>query len=100
MVVADGWTIQTANAYCRDRRSKGCHRRRMKLHGSINTNLSDAIASAERLRGKPVYAETLNHWNELLREARRVSANHQGFARSPLDALINRLETELAIRPR
>ena len=72
----------------------------MKLHGTLNANLTDAIASAERLRGCPIYPETLGHWNDLLREARRIRADQQEHQRAPLDMLIARLESQIALRPR
>jgi hypothetical protein len=65
----------------------------MRLHGTIGSNLQDAIASAKRLRGHPVYPDTLAYWNELLHEARR-SRSEGGSA--ALDGLIAQLEDALA----
>jgi hypothetical protein len=42
----------------------------MKLHGTLAANLEDAIASAERLRGRRIYSDTLDYWAELLSQAR------------------------------
>jgi hypothetical protein len=72
----------------------------MKIHGTITSNLEEAIKSAERLRGHPVYADTLAHWQELLREARRRRMDEQETRRVPLDVLIVRLENEIALRER
>ena len=44
----------------------------MELHGSLVVNLEAAILSAQRLRGRPLYPETLQFWSELLEMARRV----------------------------
>jgi hypothetical protein len=46
----------------------------MELHGSIANNLASALKSARRLRGRPVHADTLAHWAELVRHARRELA--------------------------
>jgi len=86
--VRDGLEMGSYHATARQ---KPARRGTMKLHGTINSNLSDAIASAERLKGKPVYPETLTHWIELLFEARRIRGVQQDFQRSPLDGLIDRL---------
>jgi hypothetical protein len=72
----------------------------MKIHGTITNNLEEAIKSAERLRDHPIYADTLAHWQELLREARRRRMDEQDNKRVALDVLIVRLENELAIRAR
>lgn len=70
----------------------------MKLYGSITENLEHAVASAQRLRGHPVYKETLTYWAELLQDARRerqlLTPPHLGL----LEAAIVRLEEELADR--
>jgi hypothetical protein len=69
----------------------------MELHGSVEGNLTAAIRSARRLRGHPVHADTLNHWTDLLHEARRElgtgSESTQG-----IEQLIADLESELADR--
>jgi hypothetical protein len=70
----------------------------VKIHGTIDSNLKDAIQSAERLRGHPIYADTLVHWQDLLREARRRRMNEPDSMRLALDVLIVRLENELARR--
>lgn len=68
----------------------------MKLHGTIGTNLQDAIASAKRLRGHPVYSDTLAYWNELLHEARRSRGELDEHGRVALDVLIAQMEVALA----
>jgi hypothetical protein len=70
----------------------------MDLHGSITENLEAATASARRLRGRPVYKDTLTYWNQLLQEARRARPDPSGFQSTLLDAAIVKLENELAIR--
>lgn len=42
----------------------------MKIDGSIVTNLRAAVRSSERLKGSPVYPETLQFWQDLLAFAR------------------------------
>jgi hypothetical protein len=72
----------------------------MKLHGTITANLEDAIASAQRLRGHPVYTDTIGYWQELVRETRRIRMDRAESERAQLDALIVRLETEILARDR
>ena len=67
----------------------------MELAGSISNNLSSAVHSARRLRGHPVYDDTISHWTDLLGHARRELA--EGSA-EPIEALIIDLESELAGR--
>ncbi len=70
----------------------------MKFHGPILDNLNNAIASARRLRGHPVYKDTLAYWNELIQEARRVQRNPAYEQADPLEAAIVSLEVELTER--
>ena len=72
----------------------------MKLHGSIIENLENAIASARRLRERPIYADTLVYWNQLLQKARRARAGMRSEHLRPVEAAIAQLETELANRKR
>ena len=67
----------------------------MEIHGSVTKNLISAVQSARRLRGHPVYADTLGHWRELLTYARRELANGSN---EPILALVAELENELADR--
>jgi hypothetical protein len=70
----------------------------MILSGSILENVTNAVASARRLRGHPVYKDTLSYWTELLEEARRVRRSLQGAELQALEAAIIKLEGELADR--
>lgn len=70
----------------------------MKLDGSLLDNLERAAASARRLRGHPVYKDTLIYWTELLQEARRVRLDADDAHRAQLEAAIVKLEVELAER--
>ena len=71
----------------------------MELHGSILTNLGSAIRSAQRLRGHPIHADTLQHWTDLLHQARRQLAGNQDERTETLKQLVADLETELADYP-
>jgi hypothetical protein len=70
----------------------------MELDGSIVENLENAIASARRLRGHPVYKDTLTYWADLLQEARRVRQEPSCAQSDALGVAIARLESELAER--
>lgn len=70
----------------------------MKLDGSLLENLSGALASARRLRGHPVYRDTLAYWAELIQKARRCQRD-AGFEQpDQLEDAIVKLELELAER--
>ena len=71
----------------------------MNLSGSILENVENAVTSARRLRGHPVYRDTLSYWTELLQEARRVRKDLAGPQLLALEAAILDLEGELADRP-
>ena len=71
----------------------------MDVHGSIETNLASAVRSARRLRGHPVHADTLQHWTDLLHQARRELAADPDSATGTLKQLVADLETELADHP-
>lgn len=68
----------------------------MELHGSIEANLVAAVRSARRLRGHPIHADTLQHWTDLLHQARRQLAAGQACPAETLKQLVADLETELA----
>ncbi len=72
----------------------------MELHGTLGANLQNAISSAERLRGHPVYPDTLKYWTELLHEARRTRSEISEPERVVIDRLIARLETIMSERDR
>ena len=70
----------------------------MKLHGTVEANLLAALQSAKRFRGHPVHKDTLQHWANLLLEARRVAVASKVLGNSPLIHMIAELETELSNR--
>jgi DNA-binding IclR family transcriptional regulator len=70
----------------------------MELHGTIASNLEAALSSAARLRGHPVYKETITYWSELLHQARRARERGVAADDARLAVLISRLEAELADR--
>jgi hypothetical protein len=72
----------------------------MELHGSLIDNLDAALASARRLRGHPVYKDTLSYWDELLQQARRARQDPSCTQPGVLDAAIAKMEIELAERAR
>ena len=67
----------------------------MELHGSIVNNLTSAVQSARRLRGRPVHDDTLGHWADLVHHARQAMADGSD---EPIQSLIAELEKELAER--
>jgi hypothetical protein len=66
----------------------------MQIEGTIRANLIAAVASAQRLRGRPVHHDTLAFWRELLDHARRATTLPQGEA---FGELMAELEAELAL---
>jgi hypothetical protein len=68
----------------------------MKLHGTLAVNLEDAIASAERLRGRRVYSDTVDYWAELLREARVNRPDTAELHQQKIDRLLDRLASLLS----
>lgn len=72
----------------------------MKIHGSIIDNLHYALASARRLRGHPVYRDTLTYWGDLIQDARRSRQDLSCTHSDALGAAITKLEGELAERVR
>lgn len=65
----------------------------MQIEGSVRANLSAAIASARRWRGRPVHKDTIAHWRLLLDHGRLADRQPGGEIVSDL---ITELETELA----
>jgi hypothetical protein len=65
----------------------------MEMHGTVEANLTAAINSSRRLKGRPVHADTLNHWTAVLSEAQRELAADE--AGTNLRDLILELEQEL-----
>ena len=70
----------------------------MKLHGSVEDNLSAAIRSARRLRGQPIYIETLRYWSDLMSHARREGFSLGSRLSNRRGKLVDELETEIAKR--
>jgi hypothetical protein len=70
----------------------------MKLHGSLEDNLSAAVRSAHRLRGHPVHSDTLQYWRDLLHHARRETAAKPTDDHHVTNKLMAALESELAER--
>ncbi len=66
---------------------------RLRIEGSVRSNLLAAIASAKRWRGRPVHKDTIEHWRKLLDHSR--AASRQPFGEPVVD-LIAELESELA----
>jgi hypothetical protein len=67
----------------------------MELHGTIASNLASAVQSARRLRSRPVHADTMGHWADLLRHAKREISAGSDKVVLPL---ISELEKELVSR--
>lgn len=65
----------------------------MMIEGSLRSNLQAAVASAKRLRGRPVHDDTIEYWRRLLEYGRRNSG--QALC-EPVTDLVAELETELA----
>jgi len=70
----------------------------MKLHGSTEGNLIAAIRSASRLRGKPVHADTIRYWADLIRHARQELTAGFLFPSKALERLVADLEFEVSRR--
>jgi hypothetical protein len=70
----------------------------MKLHGSLEDNLTAAVRSAKRLRGHHVHPDTLGYWGELLHYARRERTSRYAQEGHVLGRLIIDLEAEIAER--
>jgi hypothetical protein len=68
----------------------------MELHGSLTENLNAALESMCRLRGHPVYADTLDYWDKLLAHARRQVRS--GQASSEAAQILEVASLELAER--
>jgi len=71
----------------------------MELHGSTEGNLIAAVRSACRLRDRPVHADTIKHWADLLSHARRELSTTAALSSEPLQRLVAELEGEMAKRP-
>lgn len=65
----------------------------MRIEGSLRSNLLAAIASARRLRGARIHADTVEYWRRLADYGRRSST--QPLCESVGD-LVSELDRELA----
>jgi hypothetical protein len=65
----------------------------MKIEGSLRSNLVAAVASARRLSGSTVHADTIDHWRRLLEYGRLNSV--QPLC-EPVTDVVAELERELA----
>lgn len=72
----------------------------MQLHGSIEGNLISALRSANRLRDRPVHADTVRFWSDLIQHARRELSSCAALPSDALKRLVADLELEIARRPR
>ena len=74
---------------------KPAERAEMQLHGSTEANLTAAIRSANRLRGRAIYRETIAFWAELVLHARRELSCGDVTASNSLARLVAELELEI-----
>ena len=72
----------------------------MHLHGTIEGNLISAIRSASRLRDRPVHADTVKFWSDLIQHARKELSSCAALPSDALKRLVADLELEVARRPR
>lgn len=70
----------------------------MKIHGSLSDNVHAAMASARRHRGKVVYPETLEFWNDVLGMAKEHLAALADADTATIARLTDELESELQAR--
>ena len=70
----------------------------MQFEGSITNNVQNAVASAKRLRGQPVYRDTIAYWNDVLAEAQNCSVTLETRERDTLEQAIQRLAREISSR--
>ncbi|WP_155265417.1 hypothetical protein [Sphingomonas segetis] len=66
----------------------------MRIEGSVRSNLLAAIASARRLRGRPVHQDTVEHWRRLADHGRGGNGQPHG---EMVGDLVAQLETELRL---
>jgi hypothetical protein len=72
----------------------------MQLHGTIEGNLISAVRSANRLRDRPVHADTVKFWSELIKHARKELTSCAALPSEGVRRLVAELELEVAKRPR
>ena len=68
----------------------------MEMHGSITENLKLAVQSSRRLRGHPIYRDTIRFWSDLLHEARAQRALESVVLEPEVQQLIAELEIVVA----
>jgi len=70
--------------------------------GSLLSNLDMAVTSARRLRDKPVYPDTMKHWEAMLRIARAKLQHtlHPTERQPPFSPTSSRKRLRDAARPR
>lgn len=70
----------------------------MELSGTIEENLKQAVQSARKLQGHPVYTDTLKYWAELLQMARATKDRRSQSGQATIEALVMDLEAVLSER--
>jgi len=70
----------------------------MEMTGSLLSNLDMAVTSAHRLRDKPIYPDTMKHWEAVLRIARAKLQHTTLPDRTAVAFLADRLEEEIKRR--
>jgi hypothetical protein len=70
----------------------------LEIEGTLNANLEAAVASAQRLRGRNVYKETLEYWEQLLALARHSKNRLTGAEVAAAELLIAKLDFEVMMR--
>lgn len=70
-------------------------RAQIQLHGSTEANLTAAIRSANRLRGRAVYRDTVAFWGELVLHARRELSCTDALPSDSLIRLVAELQLEI-----
>ena len=70
----------------------------MQLHGTIEGNLISAIRSANRLRNRPVHADTVRFWSDLIQHAQKELSSCAALPSDGLKRLVADLELEIAKR--
>ena len=74
---------------------KPAERAEMQLHGSTEANLAAAVRSANRLRGRAIYQDTVAFWAELVLHARRELSCSDALPSDSLARLVAELEVEI-----
>lgn len=74
---------------------KPAERAEMQLHGSTEANLTAALRSANRLRGRAIYRDTVAFWAELVMHARRELSCSDALTSDSLARLVAELELEI-----